>query len=129
MHAKSLQSCLTLCDPGDYSPPGTSVHGDSPAKNTGVGCHALHQACFPIQGLSPRYLMSSTLAGRFFTTSAAWLRSGSNVLDLILATNGHTSTLKDQGYVSEEERLFRLLFFHNYQVKTFLKNSSFWWTI
>jgi len=24
---KSLQSCLTLCDPMDYSPPGSSVHG------------------------------------------------------------------------------------------------------
>ena len=27
MHAKSLQLCLTLCDPMDYSPPGSSVHG------------------------------------------------------------------------------------------------------
>ena len=26
MHAKSLQSCLTLCDPMDSSPPGSSVH-------------------------------------------------------------------------------------------------------
>ena len=26
MHAKSLQSCLTLCDPMDSSLPGTSVH-------------------------------------------------------------------------------------------------------
>ena len=25
--AKSLQSCLTLCDPMDYSLPGSSVHG------------------------------------------------------------------------------------------------------
>ena len=24
--AKSLQSCLTLCDPMDHSPPGSSVH-------------------------------------------------------------------------------------------------------
>ena len=30
------QSCLTLCDPMDCSPPGLSIHGDSPAKNTGV---------------------------------------------------------------------------------------------
>ena len=28
--AKSLQSCPTLCDPIDGSPPGSSVHGDSP---------------------------------------------------------------------------------------------------
>ena len=31
------QSCRTLCDPIDYSPPGSSVHGDSAGKNTGVG--------------------------------------------------------------------------------------------
>ena len=35
------QSCLTLCNPMDYSSPDSSVHGDSPGKNTGVGCHAL----------------------------------------------------------------------------------------
>ena len=27
MHAKSLQSCSTLCDPIDCSPPGSCVHG------------------------------------------------------------------------------------------------------
>ena len=27
MHAKSLQSCPTLCDLMDFSPPGSSVHG------------------------------------------------------------------------------------------------------
>ena len=32
--------------------PGTSVHGDSPGKNTGVGCHALLQGIFPTQGLN-----------------------------------------------------------------------------
>ena len=26
LHAKSLQSCLTLCDPRDCNPPGSSVH-------------------------------------------------------------------------------------------------------
>ena len=36
-----VQSCLTLCDPMDCSPPGSSVHEDSPGKNTGVGYHAL----------------------------------------------------------------------------------------
>ena len=41
--ATSLQSCPTLCDPMDYSPPGFAVHGNSPGKNTGVGFHALLQ--------------------------------------------------------------------------------------
>ena len=39
--AKSLQSCLTLCDPIDGSPPGSPRPWDSPGKNTGVGCHIL----------------------------------------------------------------------------------------
>ena len=47
------QSCLTLCDPMEHSPPGSSVHGVSPGKNTGVGCHALLQGIFPTQGLNP----------------------------------------------------------------------------
>ena len=44
------QSCLTLCDPMGCSPPGSSVRGDSPGKNTGVGGHALLQGIFPTQG-------------------------------------------------------------------------------
>ena len=37
------QSCPILCDPMDCNLPSSSVHGDSPGKNTGVGCHALLQ--------------------------------------------------------------------------------------
>ena len=37
----------------DCSPPGSSVHGDSPGKNTGVGCHALLQGIFLTQGSKP----------------------------------------------------------------------------
>ena len=40
--AKSHQSCPTLYDPIDGSPPG-SRPWDSPGKNTGVGCHFLLQ--------------------------------------------------------------------------------------
>ena len=47
---KSLQSCLSLSDSMDYSPPGSSAHGDSPSKNTEVGCYALLQEIFPTQG-------------------------------------------------------------------------------
>ena len=47
------QSCQTLCNPMDCSPPGSSVHGDSPGKNTGVGCHALLQGIFPTHGSNP----------------------------------------------------------------------------
>ena len=44
--------CPTLCDPMDCSPPGSSVRGDSPGKNIGVGCLALLQGIFPTQGLN-----------------------------------------------------------------------------
>ena len=44
------QLCPTLCDPIDWSLQGSSVLGDSPGKNTGVGCHALLQGIFPTQG-------------------------------------------------------------------------------
>ena len=50
------QSSPTLCDPMDCSSPGSSVHWDSPGKNTGVGCHALLQGIFLTQGLNPGLL-------------------------------------------------------------------------
>ena len=37
----------------DCIPPGSSVHGDSPGKNTEVGCHTLIQEIFPTQGWNP----------------------------------------------------------------------------
>ena len=39
--------------PMDCSLPGTSVHGDSPGRDTGIVCHALLQGIFPNQGLNP----------------------------------------------------------------------------
>ena len=66
--AKSLLSCLILCDPMEHSLARSSVHGilqarilewvawDSPGKNTGVGCHALLQGIFLTQGWNPHFL-------------------------------------------------------------------------
>ena len=45
-------ACPTLCDPMDCSPPGSSVHEDSPGKNIGVGCQLRLQGIFPIQVLN-----------------------------------------------------------------------------
>ena len=47
------QLCPTLCDPMDCSPLGSSVHGDSPGKNTEVGYHALLLRIFPTQESNP----------------------------------------------------------------------------
>ena len=54
----SLCACVLPCfsgarlfaDPMDCSPPGSSLHGDSPGKNTGEGCHALLPGIFMTQG-------------------------------------------------------------------------------
>ena len=49
----AAQLCPTLPSPMDYSLPGSSVHGDFPGTNTGVGCLALLQGLIPTQGLNP----------------------------------------------------------------------------
>ena len=48
-----LLSCVWLCDLRGCSPPGSSVHGDSPGENTGMGRRALHHRIFPTQGSNP----------------------------------------------------------------------------
>ena len=50
LRVKVTQSHPTLCDPKDYSLPGSSVRGDFPGKNPEVGCHTLLQGIFPTQG-------------------------------------------------------------------------------
>ena len=53
----------------DCSPPGSSVHGDSPGKNTGVDCHFLLPGDLLDPRIEPESLASPALAGRFFNTS------------------------------------------------------------
>ena len=50
----SVSKCLTLCNPMDCSPPGSSVLGESPGKKTGVDYHARLQGIFPTQVSNPR---------------------------------------------------------------------------
>ena len=87
------QSCPTLCNPMDCSPPGSSVHGDSPDKNTGVGCPALLQGIFPTQ--------VSHIAGGIFTSWATreaqrmhwWLpKAGSRMGEL--GESGHSTNFQ-----------------------------------
>ena len=69
--AKSLQSCPTLCNPMDYSPPGSSVHGIFQAKIwSGLPCHS--PGNLPHPGVEPTSLISPALAGGFFTTGTTW---------------------------------------------------------
>ena len=62
------QSCLTLCDPVDWSPPGSSVHGIFQARVFPT------PRDLPNPVKKPTSLASPALVGRFFffTTSATW---------------------------------------------------------
>ena len=66
--AKSLQSCLTLCNPVDNSPPGSTVYGFLQAR-------ILEWVTMPSSGessLSRDQTHVSGIAGGFFTTSTIW---------------------------------------------------------
>ena len=56
MHAKSLQSCPTLCNPMDWSPPGSSDHGILQARILKWVCYALLQGSFSTREVNPRLL-------------------------------------------------------------------------
>ena len=48
--AQLLSHVQLFATPWTVAPPGFSVHGDCPGKNTGVGSHSLRQGIFPNQG-------------------------------------------------------------------------------
>ena len=66
-----LQSCLTLCNPLDCSPPGSCVLGFS-KQGYWSGLPSPPPEDLPNSGIEPRSLMSPALADGFFTTSATW---------------------------------------------------------
>ena len=82
--AKSRQSCPTLCDPSDCSPPG-SHPWDSPGKNTGVGYHFLlqcmkvksesevTQSCLTLHNSMDCSLPSSSIHGIFLARVLEWV--------------------------------------------------------
>ena len=57
------QPCPTLWKPMDSSPPGSSVHGDSPSKNTRMGCPALLQEIFSTKFSNPAQRCSNPTPG------------------------------------------------------------------
>ena len=66
VHAKSLQSCPTLCDPMDCSPPGSVVHGILQARTLEwVALPSSRGSSQPRDGT--HVSCGSWLAGRFFT--------------------------------------------------------------
>ena len=66
------QSCPTLCDPMDHSPPGSFPHGILQARILQWVAISYSRGIFPTQGSNPCLLcllhILHRLAGRFFTT-------------------------------------------------------------
>ena len=79
--AKSFQSCLTLCDPIDGSPPGRPAHQavlrswDSPGKNTGMHYHFLLQ-CMKVKSESEVTQSCPTLSDTWTAAHQAPLSMG-----------------------------------------------------
>ena len=65
------QLCLTLCEPMDYSLPGSSVHGFS-RQEYWSQLPFSHAGDLHDPGIKPTFLASPALVGEFFTTSATW---------------------------------------------------------
>ena len=66
VHARSLSQVQLFETPWAIQPATLSVHGDSPGKNAGVGCHFLLQGIVATQD-SNQFPVSPSLADGFFT--------------------------------------------------------------
>ena len=71
VHAKLLQSCLTLCDPMDHSLAGSSVHRILQTRILEwIAMPSTRETFCP--GIKPTSLVSPAFTSVFFTTSATW---------------------------------------------------------
>ena len=80
MCAKSLQSCPTLCDHMNCSPPGSYVHGVLQVRKREWVAVPSSRGSSQSR-IEPVPIMSPALAGRFFTTNATW--EAHNIIDII----------------------------------------------
>ena len=92
MHAKSLQLCLTLCDPMDYNPPGSSVQEILQARIL-EWVAIFFSRDLPDTEIKPAYLMSPALAGGFFTIIAIWKAINRPSLLFFQDSSGYSGSL------------------------------------
>ena len=92
--AKSLQLCLTLCDPMDLTSTGPSVHGILQAR-------ILDWVAISSPGIKPESPMSPALASGFFTTSATW--------ETILSIIWHNKCGAEQTFEENSSCILRVL--------------------
>ena len=125
------QSFLTLCDPMDCSPPGSSIHGDSPGKDAGAGCFLLLQGIFQIQGSN---LGLHTAGGclTIWATSPSKNKLFQRTSQVVLVVKNSPSNTGDTGLISGagrshwQEATKSLL--HNYSACALEPRSCNYWT-
>ena len=124
--AHLLQSCPTLCDPMDNSPPGCPW--DSPGRSTGVGCHFLLQGIFPTQGSNPHLLcLLHWQAGSLPLAPQYSLTGLSAMMEMVLVLSSTVATSCMYGLGAEFSIFFTLHFninSHMWLVATVMDNTT-----
>ena len=97
MCVKSLQLCLTLCDPMECSLPGSSVHGILQEHWSGLPCS--HQGIFLTQRsnqglLSLLHWQAQAYAIRQFSENWNWLINHQKICLALLITDNHRYAMK-----------------------------------
>ena len=103
-----MLSCSVVSDslrPLDYSPPGFSVCGDSPGKNTGVGCHALPPEDLPNPGIE---LRSPTLQADSLPSESPGKPKNTGVGSLSLLQGTFPTLELNQGLLRCRQILYQL---------------------
>ena len=77
----------------DCSPPGSSVHGDSPGKTTGVDWHPLVRGIFQARN----QIEVSCIRGGFLDSLPGRPCRGDSVVKNLLANSGNKGLIPDQG--------------------------------
>ena len=91
MDVQLIQSCPTLCDPVNCSPPGSSVHGILQARILEQVAMPSSRGIFPTQGLNPHLLH-----WRQILYPLSHLGSPTKCIFLILIFEGHALRLPRQ---------------------------------
>ena len=95
--------CIWLfCDSMDCSPLGSSGSWDSPGRNTGVGCHFIHQGNLPNPGIEPA---SHALQ----TDSLPWSYQGGPAARIVIGKRRLRSSMVERKKESEFENKLEII--------------------
>ena len=89
-----LQSCLTLCDPIDCNPPGSSIHGILQARI--LECVAMPSSRGSSQPRDQTCVSHVSCVGRRFFTTSTICTSNDFGLDILIWEDSHAILLRER---------------------------------